>query len=115
MIQNFTTGIRSRPYSPNFDYNPLTFAQLGHVISLPEVHADGEIWANALVEVRAALIQQFGETEGRRRMRRIAIDSLKLSPPAPSMIDARDSILLADRTTFGGASQQQIWAAFARR
>jgi hypothetical protein len=48
-------------------------------------------------------------------MRLIAMDSLKMSPPAPSMIDARDAILLAERTTFAGASQDRIWAAFARR
>lgn len=114
-VQNFFSGDRTRPYSANFSVNPLTYANLGHVISLPEVHADGEIWVQALVEVRAALIRQFGEQEGRRRMRRIAIDSMKLSVPAPSMVDARDAVLLADRTTFAGASQQQIWTAFARR
>ena len=110
-----TGGGRTRAYSTNLDLNPLTYANLGHVISSPEVHADGEIWVEALWEMRANLIKQFGETEGRRRVRLLVMDGMKLSPPAPSMVDARDTILLADRTDFKGASQNQIWAAFAKR
>ena len=107
--------LRSRPYSTNMDINPLTFANLGHVIFFPEVHADGEIWAEALWEVRATLIAQFGETEGRRRLRTLVMDGMKLSVPAPSMVDMRDAILLADRVDYNGASQTQLWAAFAKR
>ena len=113
--QAWGRGIRTRPYSTRTDVNPLTFANLGHVIYEPEVHSDGEIWMEALWETRAALIQQFGEKEGRRRIRLLVIDGMKLSPPAPSMVDMRDSILLADHVDFNGASQSQLWAAFARR
>ncbi len=113
--QSWGSGIRSRPYSTNVDVNPLTFGQMGKVIQFPEVHADGEIWAQALWEVRANLIRQFGDREGRRRVRVIVLDGMKLAPPSPSMIDARDAILLADRASFNGASQQQIWAGFAKR
>jgi extracellular elastinolytic metalloproteinase len=113
--QVFNLGIRTRPYSTRMDINPLTFAHLGHVIFEPEVHADGEIWFEALWEIRANLIQQFGEKEGRRRTRLLVIDGMKLTSPAPSMIDARDAILLADQVDFKGASQQQIWAGFAKR
>jgi hypothetical protein len=108
-------GIRSRPYTTNFDINPLTFADLAHVIYFPEVHADGEIWVESLWQVRSALIKQYGDKEGRRRMRLLAIDSMKLSVPAPSMVDARDAILLANQVDFNGASQDLIWAAFAQR
>ncbi|MCX6623746.1 MAG: M36 family metallopeptidase, partial [Acidobacteria bacterium] len=108
-------ALRSRPYSTSLETNPLTFANLAHVLYLPEVHADGEIWMEAMWEARAALIRQFGEKEGRRRARIIALDSLKLSTPAPSMVDARDAVLLADRVNFAGASQDVLWAAFARR
>ena len=72
-------GVRTRPYSTNMDLNPLTFANLGHVKTSPEVHADGEIWMEALWEIRANLIQQFGETEGRQRVRQIVIDGMKLA------------------------------------
>jgi hypothetical protein len=108
-------GARSRPYSTNMDLNPLTFANIGHVRSAPEVHADGEIWMECMWEMRGNLIGQFGETEGRNRARQIVIDGMKLSIPASTMVDMRDAILLADRVDYGGASQDQIWAAFAKR
>ena len=114
--QSWGTGdLRTRPYSTSFDINPLTYANLGNVIAFPEVHADGEIWFEALWDARANLIRQYGETEGRRRIRLLVLDGMKLSPPASSMVDMRDAILLADRVDFKGASQDQIWAAFAKR
>lgn len=113
--QLWGSGIRTRPYSTNLDVNPLTYANLGFVTSSPEVHADGEIWFEALWEMRANLIQQFGEKEGRQRVRFLVLDGMKLAPPEASMIDMRDAILLADRVGFKGASQNQIWAAFAKR
>jgi hypothetical protein len=113
--QLFGRGIRTRPYSTRLDVNPLTFAHLGRVEYAPEIHNEGEIWAEALWEMRASLIKQFGEAEGRRRTRQLVIDGLKLTPPAPSMIDARDAILLADQVTFKGENLPAIWAGFARR
>jgi hypothetical protein len=114
-IQAWGTGGRSRPFSTNLDVNPLTYADLGSVISFPEVHADGEIWVEALMEIRANLIAQFGDAEGRRRVRMLVMDGMKLSVPAPSMVDVRDAILLADRLDFDGKSQSQLWAGFAKR
>ena len=114
-LQAWGTGGRSRPFSTNLSVNPLTYADLGNVISSPEVHADGEIWVEALMEIRANLIAQFGDTEGRRRVRMLVMDGMKLSVPAPSMVDMRDAILLADRLDFDGTSQTQLWAGFAKR
>ena len=108
-------GVRTRPYSTDMAVNALTYADLGAVSSFPEVHADGEIWVEALWEARANLIKQFGEKEGRRRVRILVLDGMKFMPPSSTMIDARDAILLADRVDFKGASQDQLWAAFARR
>jgi hypothetical protein len=108
-------SVRSRPYSTNLEVNPLTFANIGAVLPYQEVHADGEIWMEALWEGRANLIKQLGEQEGRRRIRMLVLDGIKLAPPGSSMVDMRDAILLADRTDFKGASQDQLWAAFAKR
>ncbi len=113
--QRFGTGIRTRPYSTNFAVNPLTYANLGRVSVGPQVHADGEIWAECLIEMRANLIRQFGEKEGRRRVRLLVLDGMKLATPNPSMINMRDAILLADQTGFKAESQDQIWTAFAKR
>ncbi|MFN0168413.1 MAG: M36 family metallopeptidase [Bryobacteraceae bacterium] len=112
--QSFGSGLRTRPYSTRIDVNPLTFANLGRVVTFPQVHADGEIWVQTLWQIRANLIRQFGEREGRRRVRLLVLDAMKLSPPAPSYVDMRDAILLADRAGFSGASQEQLWDAFAR-
>ncbi|MEJ7608139.1 MAG: M36 family metallopeptidase, partial [Bryobacteraceae bacterium] len=113
--QSFGAGIRSRPFSNNMSINPITFGMFGRVAWFgPEVHRDGET-VSALWEARANLIRQFGEREGRRRMALLVFDGMKLSPPSPSMIDMRDAILLADRTTYKGASQEQLWAGFAKR
>ena len=113
--QSWGNGIRTRPASTNLEVNPLTYASLGRVVSFPSVHADGEIWTQCLWDMRANLIRQFGEREGRRRVRLLVMDGMKLAVPAPSMVDARDAILLADRVSFRGDSQQQIWQAFAKR
>lgn len=114
-LQAWGTGGRSRPFSTSLDVNPITYANLGSVISSPEVHADGEIWVEALMEIRANLVAQFGDDEGRRRVRMLVMDGMKLSVPAPSMVDMRDAILLADRVDFDGKSQSQLWAGFAKR
>lgn len=111
----FGVGLRNRPYTTNMEINPLTYADLGRSWASAEIHEDGNIWVEALWEVRANLIRQFGETEGRRRLRRIVIDGMKMSPPAPSMVDMRDAILLAERVDYKGESQTQLWEAFAKR
>lgn len=111
----FGVGIRSRPYSTNLSVNPLTYRDLGRATNFVSIHNDGGIWMMALWEMRANLIAQFGEREGRRRLRLNVIDGQKLAPPGPSMVDMRDAILLADRVNFQGASQDQIWSGFAKR
>jgi extracellular elastinolytic metalloproteinase len=114
-IQGFGLGIRAFPYTTNMEINPIHYGRLGSVNNALGIHDNGGIWVMALMEMRANLVRQFGEREGRRRTRLLVIDGMKLSPPAPSMIDMRDAILLADRAGFKGESQRQIWEAFARR
>ncbi|MBI4908213.1 MAG: M36 family metallopeptidase [Acidobacteria bacterium] len=108
-------GLRTRPYSTDVNINPLTYADLGRVRGTPEVHGDGEIFVEALWEMRANLIKQFGEKEGRRRTRLLVVDGMKLAVPAASMIDMRDAILLADTVDFKGEGQDAIWRGFAKR
>ncbi len=116
MSQVWGSGsFRTRPYSTDFAVNNLTFAALGKVIPFAEVHADGEIWMSALWEVRAAMIKQYGDADGRARANLLVLDGMKLSVPRPSMVDARDAILLADRVDYKGANQNLLWTAFARR
>ncbi len=71
-----------------------------------EEHSDGEVWAQTLWDLRAAI--------GGPAARRLVAEGLRLSPIGPSMLDERDAILLADAAA-GGTFHDQIWAAFAKR
>jgi extracellular elastinolytic metalloproteinase len=52
---------------------------------------------------------------GNRRWIQIVFDAMVLMPTAPSMLQARDAYLAADMMRFGGANQNELWLAFARR
>ncbi len=110
----FGRWIRSRPYTKKLEINPLTYADFGRAISAPSIDNDGGIWVMAFGEVRANLIRQFGDREGRRR-RQIVLDGMKLAPPSPSMVDLRDAVLLAERIDFRGQSHAQLWDELAKR
>jgi extracellular elastinolytic metalloproteinase len=117
--------------------NPLNFSDIGFDTPGNEVHADGEIWVAVNNSVRQALIDKYngsfpadddglqasceaGELPsqncpGNRRWIQLVYDSFLLDPTAPTMIDARNSMLAADMMRYGGANQQAIWHAFALR
>jgi extracellular elastinolytic metalloproteinase len=113
--------------------NPLNFSNMGYDITGPQVHADGEIWSATNFDIRRALVERYGAgtpalqrdcAEGRvpaescpgnRRWIQIMFDAYVLMPVAPSMLDARDAYLAADRMRFGGANEADLWLAFARR
>lgn len=109
---NYAKGIRRYPYSTNINVNPLTYSQIA---INPEVHRIGEIWCSALWEMRALLIKKYGFNEGQRQSIQLVVDGLKLTPNAPTFLDARDAILLADRVNNNGANQCLLWQAFAKR
>jgi hypothetical protein len=110
---------------------------MGYDITGPQVHADGEIWSATNHDIRAALAAKYdsafpssdralqrscadGERPanacpGNRRWMQIVFDAYVLMPVGPSMLDARDAYLAADVMRFGGANQDELWLAFARR
>jgi uncharacterized protein (TIGR03437 family) len=112
VLNNYAAGIRRYPYSLNPTIFPLTYKD---VAIRNQVHAIGEIWCAALLEMRALLIQRYGFQEGQRQSIQLVVDGLKLTPRAPSFVDARNAILLADRANNRGANQCLIWQAFAKR
>jgi uncharacterized protein (TIGR03437 family) len=109
---NYAQGIRRYPYSTNRAIYPLSFAALS---LSPSVHAAGEIWCVTLWEMRALLIQKYGFEAGQRQSLQLVIDGMKLTPPDPTFLEARDAILLADRVNNNGANQCLLWQAFAKR
>jgi hypothetical protein len=78
------------------------------------VHDDGEIWAVALWDLRAFYVSQLGLAAGQEAADGLVIEGLMLTPPSPSMLDARDAILQAE-LALGGANQCGVWQAFADR
>lgn len=56
-VTNNPAGVRTHPYSTNSTTNPLRYSS---VASLSEVHNIGEVWANMLHNVYAALVQEYG-------------------------------------------------------
>jgi Fungalysin metallopeptidase (M36) len=105
-------GVRAYPYSMRFDVDPLTF---GDTRFYTEVHAQGTVWCSILWDMRQLFIERYGDEAGRTAVERLVLNGLKVTPLTPSFIDARDAILLADKTTNRGANQNLIWHAFAGR
>ncbi|MBI3868071.1 MAG: M36 family metallopeptidase [Verrucomicrobia bacterium] len=131
--ENYYFGIRRYPYTTDLSKNPLTFKDIdpGQATSHPsaprnpvfpfssalasEVHNQGEVWCVTLWEARAALIRKHGWETGNELMLRIVTDGMKLTPPNPNFLQARDGILQADLVANGGANLGELWTAFARR
>jgi subtilase family serine protease len=87
-----------------------------------EVHDNGEIWANVMWDVRERFrtdLVRGSESAGINESHQLYVDALKLSPPRPTMLDMRDSLLEADavRNPAGSSSANfcRIWESFAGR
>lgn len=130
--QNYYFGIRRYPYSTDLARNPLTFkdidpGQFGYYPSSPRstypfiaadpaaLHNQGEVWCVTLWEARANLIVKHGFSTGNHLILQLVTDGMKLCPPNPNFLQARDGILLADRINNAGANQAELWSAFAKR
>ncbi len=131
--ENHYFGIRRYPYTTDMSKNPLTFKDVdpAQISAYPDVprspiqifnparagdpHRVGEVWCNTLWQARANLIRKHGPTAGNELVLQLVTDGLKLSPPNPTFLQARDAILLADRVLTGGANQLELWTAFAKR
>lgn len=118
------TGIRPAPYSTDFSINNYTYASSNNTTQISVPHGIGFVYCTALWEMTWDLIDQNGGvpdanlytgTGGNNIAMNLVIESLKLQPCNPGMLDGRDAILAADRALYGGANQCLIWKAFARR
>src|SRR6185503_12567303 len=106
-------GIRRCPYSTDMNKNGLTFKHIQNNIPLPvgpptasgtagannaEVHNTGEVWCNMLWECCAALLRdniRLTFAAAQQRMRDYVVEAYKLTPNAPTLLEARDALLLA--------------------
>lgn len=131
---NYYYGFLLFPYSTSLSKNPLTFKDLDPaqgsqhdgVSRSPTYPANlnhsantwvksQQLWGGTLWEVRANLVAAHGFTSGNNLAMKLVVDSLKLCPPNPNFLQARDALLLADRVYTAGANQNSIWQAFAKR
>ncbi|KIJ54535.1 hypothetical protein M422DRAFT_240602 [Sphaerobolus stellatus SS14] len=121
-VTNTAAGIRSHPYSTNATTNPLTYSSLQ---TLTEVHDIGEVWANTLHNVYAALVGALGfdataktnptSTAGNAVFLHLFIDALALQPCNPTFLTGRSAWIQADVNRYGGANKCTLWKAFASK
>ena len=117
--------------------SPLNYSNVGYDLTGAQVHSDGEIWSATNFDIRSAYNRKYdaafpssdkglqercadGEVPveqcpGNRRWVQTMFDAFLLMQADVSMVDARDAYLAADMTRFGGANQDELWGAFARR
>ncbi len=132
-------GIRRFPYSlyantggpNNRPHNPLTFADLNNGCNLSdgafapsapfaanacnEVHNAGEVWTSLLWEVRGRLIARLGFALGNRRILQLTTDGLKLTPNAPTFIQARNAVIQAAQNSGVSADVADVREGFRIR
>ncbi|ESK86186.1 putative extracellular elastinolytic metalloproteinase precursor [Moniliophthora roreri MCA 2997] len=126
VIGQFTSGnpqgIRSQPYSVDPTVNTLRYSDIGR---LQESHQIGEVWANILHNVYAALVDEHGfsanaltdptGTEGNVVFMHLLIDALPIQPCNPTVLDAREAIVQADVNRFNGENECLLRKVFASR
>ncbi|MGH8445931.1 MAG: M36 family metallopeptidase [Solimonas sp.] len=118
-------GIRRAPYTTDLTKNPLTFKYIEAGVHLPdgvfapgtdltgaavysdgsvgnaEVHNTGEIWTNTLWDLYASLLNddRYTFAQAQDRMKNYIIAALKITPVAPTMLEARDALLAVASAT----------------
>ncbi len=86
----------------------LTYDRFGQLVvhdgqGVPDVHADGEIWAQTLWDLRTAL--------GAGAARQVVLAALPLAPAEPSFLDMRNAILQAA----DAGQRDAVWEVFRNR
>jgi hypothetical protein len=96
-----TTGVRS----VNYGSSPLLYSNFNPSASSP--HPNGEIWASAIYDIRAAKGVDFTA--------QLLLDGMKATIDDPTFLNARDGIIAADVATNGGDNVCLLWRIFAAR
>ena len=134
LTANYYFGVRHYPYTTDMTKNPFTLKDIDPTQVSPhtgvpyspvyspfdpneanEVHHAGEVWCSALWEVRANLINRYGDTNGNHKMLQLATDAMKLCPANPTFLESRDAVIQADIVDNNGVNANEIWRGFAKR
>ncbi|WP_238334682.1 M36 family metallopeptidase [Kribbella amoyensis] len=84
-----------------------TYGDFPTIGGTPEVHSSGEVWAQALWDLR----ERFGRAYALSLITR----AMELSAADPTMLDMRNAIVQADLVASGGKNAGIIWQVFANR
>jgi len=119
---NWGKGIRPFPYSTDFNIDPQTYGYLNRPGYNSRVHDVGAVWATILNEVYWEFVGKYGfdpdwynGNGGNNAIFQDIVDGLKIQPCNPTLIQARDAILIADSQNYDGDYFCDIWRGFARR
>ncbi|KAI9439555.1 Fungalysin metallopeptidase-domain-containing protein [Lactarius indigo] len=117
-----STGLRNYAYSTSNVTNPLRYSSLKGMTNANDM---GEVWANTLHNVYAALVITYGwsknaltdptTNEGNVVWLHLFMDALLLQPCNPTFLNARDAWLQADANRYKGAHSCLLWETFASR
>ncbi len=121
-------GIRRVPYTTNMAQNGLTFKHIEEGVALPNhpvqfgangdgnsaVHATGTVWATMLWEVYASLLNTYAFDTAQTKMKDYLVASLKMTPVAPTFVEARDAMLSVALAT-NATDYDLMLTAFAKR
>jgi len=98
-------GNISGPYTSAFG-----FLFHGGQFYAPQVHADGEIWASLLADVRRTLMTAPpGPGLTGLAVEKLVTEALFFTPSNPSMIDAANALFIADGSLYGGSHICTLW------
>ncbi|KAI8799239.1 Fungalysin metallopeptidase-domain-containing protein, partial [Cladochytrium replicatum] len=126
-VTNSAKGVRTQQYSTSTAVNKNTYSAIrtSGALDNQDVHFIGEVFMEMLYEVYWNVVEKLGASDnlkddaksgkGNTTLMQIVIDSLKLLPCNPTVIDARDAILVADQEFNGGKLKCEIQAGFAKR
>ena len=120
-------GLRRYPYSSDMGKNPLTLKHITDGVALPatpprnsnshlnaEVHNAGEVWTTMLWEFYTELLRAHPFQQAQDRMKQYLVTGYKLTPSAPTLLEARDALLAAAHAN-DPADYQRGAVAFAKR
>lgn len=112
-------GIRSQPYSTDFNVNNKTY---DNIKGTTAPHPLGEVWVACLWDIYWGFVDLYGfdadwnNTEsGNFKAVQLVMDGMKFQTCSPGFVEGRDAIIAADIVTYDGAHECMLWNIFARR
>ncbi|KAI9336386.1 Fungalysin metallopeptidase-domain-containing protein [Obelidium mucronatum] len=123
---NKANGIRDYPYSTSMSTNPYTYSNVWGFYT-QGAHKIGQVWAAILYEVMWNMNDRSGITDpikivssansgyGNTDFLKLLVTGLKMQPCNPTFLQARDAIIAAEASLFGGKYRCDVWKGFAKR